>query len=68
MKRIDHLPADEQKHFILCDCGDYVDMRNLAEVFNHLHMTNIEEPDWTYSVKIGESQAYSKTHHKMNLN
>jgi hypothetical protein len=68
MKTIEHLPADEQKHFILCDCGDYVDMRNLADVFSHLHLTNIEEPDWTYSVKIGEPKAYSKTHLKTYLN
>lgn len=61
MKTIDHLPADEQRHFILCDCGNYIDMRNLTEVFSHLHMANIEKPDWTYSVQVEEPQAYSKT-------
>ena len=68
MKTIDHLPADERKHFILCDCGDYVDMRNLAEVFNHLHIANIEEPAWSYTVKVGEAKAYSKARRITHLN
>lgn len=59
MKSIQHLSPEEQKHFILCDCGEYIDMRNLSEVFKHLH-ANLPEPEWNYSIKVGEPKLYTR--------
>jgi hypothetical protein len=68
MKSIDHLSSDEQKHYIKCDCGAYFDMRDLAAVLKHLHLSFTEGPGWSYSVKLGEPAAYSSTKRKMDLN
>jgi hypothetical protein len=68
MKSIDHLHPEEQKHFIQCDCGEYFDMRNLAEVVNHFHSTKFPEPEWTYSVRIGEPVAHLKNQKTIDLN
>ena len=68
MKQIDHLPKDEQQHFILCDCGEYLDMRNLSEVFSHLHVRNVPEAEWTSSRKIGEPAAYPRKGSRIDLN
>jgi hypothetical protein len=36
---IDHIPHDEQVHFVQCAvCGNYFDCRNLSEVFEHEHI------------------------------
>jgi hypothetical protein len=35
MKSIDHLPEEEKQHYVLCECGEHVDMRDLSEVFYH---------------------------------
>lgn len=71
MKKINHLPKhlpkSEQEHFILCDCGEYIDMRNLAEVFKHFH-SDLPEPEWSHSIKKGESVATTKTGKKIDLN
>lgn len=67
MKSIQHLSSEEQKHFILCDCGAYVDMRNLSEVFTHLH-ANLPEPEWKYSIRKDEPVAYLKSGNKIDLN
>ena len=68
MKSIDHLPEEEQKHFIQCDCGEYVDMRDLSSVFHHLHAANLPAPEWKYSVRAGEPLAYSRTKKRWGLN
>jgi hypothetical protein len=67
MKNIDHLPAEEKQHFILCDCGHYVDMRDLSQVFSHLHAA-MPQPQWSHSVKVGEAKAYTKTGRQLGLN
>jgi len=67
MKPITHLSPGEQKHFILCDCGNYIDMRNLAEVFEHIH-ANLPEPSWTHCIKKDEPAAYLKSGPKIDLN
>ena len=67
MKSIQHLSPEEQQHFILCDCGDYIDMRNLSEVFKHLH-ANLPEPEWKYSIKKDEAVAYLKSGAHIDLN
>jgi hypothetical protein len=67
MKSIQDLPPDEQQHFIQCDCGEYLDMRNLAEVFEHLHI-DLPEPEWTYSVRKGEPVGHSKSGSRVDLN
>ncbi|MFL5771837.1 MAG: hypothetical protein ACJ75F_01685 [Flavisolibacter sp.] len=69
MQNIDHLPKEEKQHFILCECGEYIDMRNLAEVFGHLHMNaKTPEAEWTYAIKKGEPAAYPRTGTRIDLN
>jgi hypothetical protein len=68
MKAIDHLAQQEQKHFIQCNCGEYFDMRDLAQVFDHFHEVKLPEPAWTNSVRVGEPTAYSKTNKQTGLN
>jgi len=67
MKSIQHLSPCEQKHFILCDCGVYIDMRNLCEVFEHMH-SNLPEPEWSHSIKKGEPFIHLKSGSEINLN
>jgi hypothetical protein len=67
MKSIRHLSKEEQEHYILCDCGEYVDMRNLSEVFRHLH-AGLPEPEWSYSRKAGEAKMYTKGKDEVHLN
>jgi hypothetical protein len=67
MKSIEHLPRGEQEHFIQCDCGEYVDMRNLAEVFHHLHV-GLPEPEWTHAIKKGQPVAHLKSGERLDLN
>ena len=68
VKKIDHLPLQEQRHFIQCDCGAYIDMRNLAEVFKHFHSRVLPDPGWTHAVRAGEPVAYTKSNKKIDLN
>jgi len=67
MKSICHLSKEEQQHFILCNCGEYVDMRNLSEVFIHQH-ANFPEPEWSHSIKKEEPLSYLRSGKKVNLN
>jgi hypothetical protein len=67
MRSIQHLPPDEQQHYILCDCSEYIDMRDLGQVFSHLH-ADLPQPEWSHSVKVGEPIAYSKESKRMDLN
>ncbi len=67
MTSIQHLSPQEQAHFILCDCGHYIDMRNLSQVFEHMHAT-LPEPEWSYSIKKDEPAAYFKSGEKIDLN
>jgi hypothetical protein len=67
MKSICHLTKEEQEHFILCHCGEYVDMRNLSQVFSHQH-TNLPQPQWSYSVKKDEPVANTKSGKRIDLN
>jgi hypothetical protein len=68
MQNIDHLPLEEKEHYIQCDCGEYIDMRDLAEVFGHLHMKKTVKAEWSYSVKKGEPAAFPRTGERINLN
>ena len=68
MKSIKHLSKEEQCHFIKCDCGEYVDMRNLQEVFEHQHWSSTPKAQWTYSKKLGEPIAYTAGGQKIKLN
>jgi hypothetical protein len=68
MKTIHHLPEEEKKHYLQCHCGEYVDMRNLSDVFRHLHIESNIEPNWTYSMKVGEALAYTKSQKRIDLN
>lgn len=67
MISIQHLSTWEQKHFILCDCGHYIDMRNLTEVFKHLHL-NLPEPEWSHSIKKDEPVVHLKSGNEIDLN
>jgi hypothetical protein len=67
MTSIEHFSPEEQQHFLLCDCGNYIDMRNLAEVFSHMH-ANLPEPQWSHSIKKDEPAIYLKSGGKIDLN
>jgi hypothetical protein len=67
MKSIQHLPLDEQQHYIQCDCGEYLDMRDLGQVFQHLH-SNLPEPEWTYTVRKDQPVAHLKSGRRVDLN
>jgi hypothetical protein len=67
MTDISHLSSEEQKHFIQCDCGEFLDMRDLSQVFSHQH-SNLPVPEWSYSQCIGESAAYTRYGKKIDLN
>jgi len=68
MKSIEHLNAQEKNHFTKCSCGEYLDMRRLDEVMQHQHQTISLEPEWDYSIRVGEPKAYTKTGEEIKLN
>ena len=68
MKNIDFNNEQEQNHFIKCNCGQYIDMRNLEEVLRHQHEMKLPETDWSYSIKVGEPFAYTKGGIRIKLN
>jgi hypothetical protein len=67
MRSICHLSEEEQQHFILCECGEFFDMRDLGEVFSHQH-ANLPAPQWSYSIKKDEPVATSKSGKRIDLN
>ena len=67
MQSIDHLPEEEKIHFMQCDCGEFLDMRNLSEVFAHQHAC-LPEPEWSHSVLKGDPAAYSPQGRRVALN
>ena len=67
MKNIDHLPESEKQHYILCDCGSFIDMRNLGDVFSHMH-AQLPQPEWSHSKKSGEPALYLKSGGRIDLN
>jgi len=69
MKNIEALSREEQKHYIQCDCGEYLDMRDLVEVLNHQHwMKPVAATNYDYSIKVGEPMAYTRKGQKIKLN
>jgi hypothetical protein len=68
MKSINHFPSEDQKHFIKCECGEYIDMRDLEEILRHQHDIKIPLVDWDYSIRVGDSIAYTKDKKKLRLN
>jgi hypothetical protein len=68
MRTIQHLPKEEKEHYILCNCGEYIDMRNLNEVFGHCHEGNLPQPQWSHAIKKGSPVAYTSTGKKLDLN
>ena len=68
MNNIQDLSKQEQMHFIKCDCGEYIDMRNLGEVMEHQHWAKNSKPEWDYSIRIGEPIAYTSDGKKIKLN
>jgi hypothetical protein len=68
MKSIEHLNKEEQVHFIQCDCGEYIDVRSLQEVFDHQHWAITPKITWSYSIKKGEAIAYTKDSGQIKLN
>ena len=68
MKSIQHLNKEERLHFIQCHCGEYLDMRNLQEVFDHQHWQITPKANWDYSIKKGEAVIYTKNGRQIKLN
>jgi hypothetical protein len=64
-----YLPIGERRHFMNCpDCGNYFDMRDLQDVFNHFHTSNKLLANYSHSIRVGESFAYTKNRKRINLN
>ena len=68
MKSIDHLPDSEKKQYVFCGCGEWIDCRNLEEVFAHEHQYDLPKPVYTYSIRLGEPFAYRKNKKRIDLN
>jgi hypothetical protein len=68
MKSISHLSDEEKKHFILCSCGSYYDMRDLDQVLNHFHAVIPFNGEWNFSTRKGEPVCYTKTGERIGLN
>jgi hypothetical protein len=68
MKSIKHLGEEEQLHLIQCNCGEYIDMRNLQEVFDHQHWGYKLKITWNFSIKKGVPNAYTKDGQQIKLN
>jgi hypothetical protein len=68
MQSIHHLSPEEQEHFIQCACGEFVDMRDLSQVFAHLHSAMVPQAEWSYSVKKGDPSAYPRKGGSLGLN
>lgn len=68
MRNVDHLPDTEKRHFIRCACGEWIDCRNLEEVFAHEHAYNLPAAEYTHCIKVGEPVAYTKTNKEIDLN
>ena len=68
MTNIDHLSESERRHFILCDCGEYMDMRDLSDVFRHLHSGKTPPAQWSHSIRKNEPAAYAKNGRRLDLN
>ena len=59
MNSIAHLPPSEQQHYTLCNlCTQWVDMRNLSSVFEHLHIKAKLPAEWSGSRRKGDSTWY----------
>lgn len=67
MLNLDQLPEEERKHYMTCPCGAIFDMRNLGEVFQHLH-ADLPEPQWSHSVRKGDPCAWPKQGGRIDLN
>ena len=70
MKYSKDLPKEEKRHFMKCDCGEYFDMRDLEDVFNHLHKYNGDKVpvQYSHSIKVGEPVAYTKKGKGVSIN
>jgi hypothetical protein len=68
MRNIDHLSDEEKEHYILCECGHYIDMRSLSDVFDHLHMNKTVSAQWSHSGRVGEQVIFTKYGKRIDLN
>jgi hypothetical protein len=68
MKKVEHFLAEERKHYIQCECGEWIDCRNLAKVFEHQHAYNMPKPEYDYSVKVGESIMHLRNKRRIHIN
>ena len=60
MSDLSQIPEDERKHFIKCDkCGEWIDRRDLNQVFNHDHDGKLEvKIEYTSSRRIGDAEEW----------
>jgi len=64
-----YLSLKERRHFMKCpDCGNYFDMRDLADVFNHFHKSNELLANYSQSITVGERIVYLSNKKKLDLN
>jgi uncharacterized C2H2 Zn-finger protein len=66
---LQYLSQSERRHFMKCpDCGNYFDMRDLEDVFNHFHKSNQLLATYSHSIRVGEPIAYTNSKKKIDLN
>ena len=66
---LQYLSLKERRHFMKCpDCGNYFDMRDLEDVFNHFHKSNELLAEYSQSIIVGEPMAYTKSKQNIDLN
>jgi hypothetical protein len=54
-----YIPREERRHFMKCpDCGEYFDMRDLQDVFNHFHKSAEVSREYSFCVRVGEPIVY----------
>lgn len=70
MKSLKHISKNQRHHFMKCECGEYFDMRDLKDVMRHFHKSEAlaREAEYSYSIKVGEPQIYTKDKKKITIN
>lgn len=70
MKSIKLFSPEERRHFMKCECGEYFDMRDLADVMKHFHKSAALEKnaEYSHSIKVGEPHIYRKNNKKITIN
>ena len=68
MQNIDHLSREEKQHFVLCACGEWMDLRDQRDVLRHHHMKKNTELELRNVFRKGDPAAFPRLKECMELN